>query len=30
MNQSTILPDDPRLTAYALDEMAAAERVEFE
>ncbi len=30
MVQSTILPDDPRLTAYALDEMAPAERVEFE
>ena len=30
MVQPTILPDDPRLTAYALDEMAPAERVEFE
>jgi Ca-activated chloride channel family protein len=29
-NQNTILPDDPRLTAYALNEMAAGERVEFE
>jgi hypothetical protein len=30
MIQNTILPDDPRLTAYALDEMEAAERMEFE
>ncbi|AOS44813.1 von Willebrand factor [Lacunisphaera limnophila] len=30
MNTDPILPDDPRLTAYALDEMAADERVEFE
>ncbi|HEY4249512.1 MAG TPA: von Willebrand factor type A domain-containing protein [Lacunisphaera sp.] len=30
MIQNTILPDDPRLTAYALDEMEAAERLEFE
>jgi Ca-activated chloride channel family protein len=30
MAQNTILPDDPRLTAYALDEMEPAERVEFE
>ena len=30
MNQTTIFPDDPRLTAYAFDEMPAAERVEFE
>ena len=30
MLQNSILPDDPRLTAYALDEMPPAERVEFE
>jgi hypothetical protein len=30
MAQPTILPDDPRLTAYALDEMEPAERAEFE
>lgn len=30
MNADKILPDDPRLTAYALDEMSAAERAEFE
>lgn len=30
MAQQTILPDDPRLTAYALGEMEAAEREEFE
>jgi Ca-activated chloride channel homolog len=30
MNQNTISPDDPRLTAYALNEMAPAERAEFE
>ena len=30
MNQTTIFPDDPRLTAYAFDEMPAAERMEFE
>ncbi|MFZ5496694.1 MAG: YfbK domain-containing protein [Verrucomicrobiota bacterium] len=30
MNENTISPDDPRLTAYALNEMAAAERAEFE
>lgn len=30
MNENTILPDDPRLTAYALDEMEPAERAEFE
>ena len=30
MIQNTILPDDPRLTAYALDEMEPAERLEFE
>ncbi len=30
MNQDTILPDDPRLTAYALNEMTPAERADFE
>jgi len=30
MAQHTILPDDPRLTAYALGEMEAVERAEFE
>ncbi len=30
MMQNTLLPDDPRLTAYALDEMEPAERMEFE
>jgi len=30
MNQNTILPEDPRLTLYALNEMAPAERAEFE
>jgi Ca-activated chloride channel family protein len=30
MNENTISPDDPRLTAYALDEMKPAERAEFE
>jgi Ca-activated chloride channel family protein len=30
MNQNTILPDDPRLTAYALNEMEPVERAEFE
>jgi hypothetical protein len=30
MMQNTILPDDPRLTAYALDEMEPVERAEFE
>ena len=30
MSQNSLSPDDPRLTAYALDEMPAAERVEFE
>ncbi|HEY8993380.1 MAG TPA: VWA domain-containing protein [Lacunisphaera sp.] len=30
MNMNQILPDDPRLTAYAFNEMAAEERVEFE
>jgi Ca-activated chloride channel family protein len=30
MNDSKILPDDPQLTAYALGEMDAAERVAFE
>ena len=30
MNQNTISPDDPRLTAYAFNEMSAAERAEFE
>ena len=30
MNQNPILPDDPRLTAYALNEMEPAERVDFE
>ncbi len=30
MNQNTISPDDPRLTAYAFNEMTAAERAEFE
>ncbi|WP_438479654.1 YfbK domain-containing protein [Oleiharenicola lentus] len=30
MNSEKILPDDPRLTAYALDEMGVGERVEFE
>jgi len=30
MNQNPISPDDPRLTAYALDEMAPVERAEFE
>jgi len=30
MNQNSISQDDPRLTAYALDEMAPAERAEFE
>ena len=30
MNNAKILPDDPRLTAYALNEMAPAERTEFE
>jgi len=30
MVQNTILPDDPRLTAYALGEMEPTERAEFE
>ena len=30
MVQNTILPDDPRLTAYALGEMEPEERTEFE
>ena len=30
MAPNTILPDDPRLTAYALGEMEAEERAEFE
>ncbi|MDB6114935.1 MAG: von Willebrand factor [Lacunisphaera sp.] len=30
MSPNMISPDDPRLTAYALDEMAPAERPEFE
>jgi Ca-activated chloride channel family protein len=30
MNTHQISPDDPRLTAYACNEMAAGERVEFE
>ncbi len=30
MNQNTILPDDPRLTLYALHEMESAEREGFE
>ncbi|HEX2861722.1 MAG TPA: von Willebrand factor type A domain-containing protein, partial [Lacunisphaera sp.] len=30
MNQNPILPDDPRLTAYAFDEMNEAERAQFE
>jgi Ca-activated chloride channel family protein len=30
MVQNAILPDDPRLTAYALGEMEPAERMEFE
>jgi Ca-activated chloride channel homolog len=30
MNAHPILPDDPRLTAYALDEMEADERSQFE
>ncbi len=30
MNTSPLTPDDPRLTAYALDEMEAAERAAFE
>jgi Ca-activated chloride channel family protein len=30
MNQNKISPDDPRLTAYALNEMEPAERAEFE
>ena len=30
MNPNNITPDDPRLTAYALDEMTPAERAEFE
>lgn len=30
MNQKTISPDDPRLTAYALNELTPAERAEFE
>lgn len=30
MNQNSLSQDDPRLTAYALDEMAPAERTEFE
>ncbi|MFI5336593.1 MAG: von Willebrand factor type A domain-containing protein [Opitutales bacterium] len=30
MNPNPISPDDPRLTAYALGEMEAAERIEFE
>jgi Ca-activated chloride channel family protein len=30
MNQSSISPDDPRLTAYAFNEMPPAERAEFE
>lgn len=30
MNSNKILPDDPRLTAYALEEMSAGERTEFE
>jgi Ca-activated chloride channel family protein len=30
MTQNTLSPDDPRLTAYALNEMPATERAEFE
>jgi Ca-activated chloride channel family protein len=30
MTQNSLSPDDPRLTAYAFNEMAAAERAEFE
>ena len=30
MHQNKISPDDPRLTAYALDELPPAERAEFE
>ncbi|HYC71733.1 MAG TPA: von Willebrand factor type A domain-containing protein [Opitutaceae bacterium] len=30
MNENEILPDDPRLTAYAFDEMEPAERAQFE
>ena len=30
MMQNTILPDDPRLTAYAIGEMEPVERAEFE
>ena len=30
MNNQSISPDDPRLTAYAFNEMAPAERAEFE
>ncbi len=30
MNTNKIFPDDPRLTAYALNEMTPAERAEFE
>ena len=30
MHPSPISPDDPRLTAYAFNEMAPAERAEFE
>ena len=30
MHSNTISPDDPRLTAYAFNEMAPAERTEFE
>ena len=30
MNPNSISPDDPRLTAYALNEMEPAERAEFE
>jgi len=30
MNENVILPDDPRLTAYALNEMEPAECAEFE
>ena len=30
MKPNPILPDDPRLTAYALNEMEAGERAQFE
>jgi Ca-activated chloride channel family protein len=30
MNQTSLSPDDPRLTAYACNEMTPAERAEFE